>query len=1106
MDCPRCAHPGSPDDAFCSQCGAPRLRSCPACSQQWPLDADFCSACGTRISPEPEEPEAPARPGPERRTITVLLADLAGYTALNEALDPEEVAGILEEIKTGSTRVVESHGGIVNQFVGDQVTALFGVPVAHDDDPLRAVAAAREVHEVVARVAERRLGDRFDPTLSMHTAIETGLVIAEERDDAGGVYAITGGAMDRAESLVGLSTGGALVLGDAAREQIADYFETEPVSREGGPPGHRLLGAKSTRSRFEAARARGLTPLTGRRYELDRLNAAYRDTREGRGHLIAIVGEPGVGKSRLVHEFRESIDREEAYVFYGRCQTYGDVTAYLPFLQAFRDGLGMVQEESPEDVERRVVRVVRDLDPELERYVPIYLHVLSVQSKAYPIPPEMRDEALPRAIQDSVVAMNRRLSLQRPVVLHLEDWHWVDAASEATMMRFAREIQDARILVILDYRPHYQPRRVGFDPELIRLGPLPPREATSLIARCLEAEKVAPELSREIQERTGGNPLFIEEICSDLLQQGAVRRDGDTVSADRPLSALGLTDTVQAVVRGRIDRLEGPVRSLLRVASVIGREFSNRLLEAVAGPGPPLAERIAELERLDLVQPLESGPEPGSRFKHVTTQQVAYDTLLHRRRKELHARVAAAIEQQNAHRIDEHVEELARHYALADDDDRAAQYLTLAGRKAARSYALGEARRHYRNAIDRLDPETPDDGLARQRIGAVIRWAEVCVYDPAHEQIEQLVWARGRAERMERMQDALRCDYWVAWIYYAIGDQVRAIEEGQRAVERVRPLGNDELLGQTLCNLGQCHVIGREAETARQLLGEGMVLRRRAADAGGYALGGTFAYALSQLGLLEADGGNFEVANRWLDEALALVRNIGRRSAEASILTTRGIVDSLRGDARRALATALEFREFAEHMAAPYLYATSESLEGLARFHQGEVDEGIGRMRSAIAKLEDCGALLTMAWSLGVLAEALALQGQGGLACSYAKRALERAAAGDRLGEGFALRAQALGEAQRGGGSLETARVRIEDARAQAEREGNAAKTRLAELFAAEIELVADEPGRAERAFEAVLPGLEQLEMTSYAARARRSLRRAQRARGSAEEGEPGRP
>jgi class 3 adenylate cyclase/tetratricopeptide (TPR) repeat protein len=1057
--------------------------TCPKCGYQATSDAAFCIQCGARLAASAAQ--APETPAPEaegqRHSATVLLSDLSGYTAMNEALDPEEVAEILDEVKERATHIIEAHGGMVNQFVGDQVSAVFGIPTSQDDDPRRAVSAALEVREAMLPLSTR-YADRIGAAIQLHTVIQTGLVVAQSRDARDGLYSITGDGFDAARALLAHARDDQILIGRETASRVAAFFELEPL-RDDDDDAFRVRHAKGVRSRFEAALARGLTPLTGRRYELDRLRAAYADTCAGHGHVIAVVGEPGVGKSRLIHEFRASVDPHEAFVFHGRCQSYGGVTPYLPFLQAFRDGVGIREDDTRDRIAERVVRVVRELDPALERYLPVYLHLLSVRSEELPIPPEMQEEALPQAIQESVVAMNQRLSLQRPVLLHLEDWHWADEASEATLVRFACEIAEHRILIVVDHRPHYPLRRGAFESEVVRLEPVTRSATRELVAHCLGASHAPDELAERIHERTGGNPLFVEEICAALAQQGALRREGARVELRGAPDELALPETVQAVVRSRIDRLEPAARDLLRLASVVGREIPARVLVRLAeveGADADLAKCLDELERLELLQAVQLAREPGYRFKHATTQEVTYETLLHQRRTAVHRRVAETLESLHADRIDEHVEELARHYVQAGDDAKAVEFLARAARKSARSYALAQARQHYRAAIERLSPGDADPERARQRIDIVLRWAETCIYSPEPAQLEQLIWARTQAAAHADPARALRCTYWISWIHYALGDLNDAIAETEQAIEQVRPLGQDDLLGLLLCNLGQCFVMAREHVRARDLLLEGVAIRQRAAEKGGYSVGGTYAYSLAQLGLVEGDAGDFEQSQRWFAEALAIAGRIGRRSAESSILTARGMMESIRGDFEGALATALEYRVIAEHMSATYVHACSETLEGFARFHRGEVDAGLALMRRAVDALERCGAFLTMSWSRGCLAEALALVGEADAASDQADRALRRAAAGDRLGESFARRARALAAAKRAGATPDAARAAIAEARSHAERVGSRAERLGVELFAAEIDATLGEADPALARLSKLVPELAALGMTGY--------------------------
>src|SRR4030095_10168788 len=389
MTCPDCGHVNALDASACVACGTSLLPRCAACRRQTPRDAAFCPSCGIPLhrvaSDGSDELGAPARG--ERRTATVLFSDLSGYTELNERLAPEDVAMVMSQIKDAATRIVESYGGTVNQFVGDQVLALFGVPTAHDDDPVRAVRAALGLHAFVRDLGaqvESRVGRR----ISLHTAVNSGLLLAERRDQRDGVYAVTGDAVNTGARLLGVAATDEIVVGPTTHHSIAPFFALARFGvlrlRGRGEPVevHRVLGVVA-RSRFEVAQRRGLSQLVGRERELARLDDRLTALEHGRGGLVTVSGQAGIGKSRLFHEFRTTAEQRSFDVHHARCEPFGAVAPYAPFVQLLRQALGVQNDDSSEELQAKAVDRIRSLDPSLEGHLPVYLHLLSVRSEEH---------------------------------------------------------------------------------------------------------------------------------------------------------------------------------------------------------------------------------------------------------------------------------------------------------------------------------------------------------------------------------------------------------------------------------------------------------------------------------------------------------------------------------------------------------------------------------------------------------------------------------------------------------------------------------------------------------------------------------------------------
>ena len=693
--------------------------------------------------------------------------------------------------------------------------AFFGIPVANDDDPRRAVEAAVELHRFV-RELDVRLELKTSEPLRMHSGIHTGLVVAQLRDRREGVFAATGDTVNTAARLLSAAGSDEILVGPETNAQIAGWFETASVGElelkgKARPlPAHRVIGSERNRSRFEVAADRGLSPLTARDAELEALECALADAAGG-ARIAQLQGDAGVGKSRLAHELCGRAAAQGHAILRGSCRASGRVVPYLPWVEALQRHLGVREGDAPKDIVARMLAAADALGEGVRGHVPVLLHLLSVESEKYRLPPEITPEALPDAILDALSSFVDGIARDGTVLLHLEDWHWADEASAALLPLLARRLREAPVLLLVDQRP--LPVLLGDDVPIdsIEVEPFGEDATRALVRARLGVREVPGTLIARIDERAAGNPFFIEEICTSLEQAGALTRRGDALMLSVDAAELDIPETVQAVVQSRIDRLEPKDRDLLRIASVIGPEVPCRVIEQLSPRAEALDEQLARLERLDFVQSQGTEPERSYVFKHATVQEVAYDTLLHRERAEIHCRVGNVLESLHAgDRLGEHVETLAHHYRLGGADEKALPYLEQAAWKAAASWALAQAREHFRGAIDVMLRREESDEDARRRIDLTLRWAEVCIFGPSIEQIALLESARDRAMALGDPERIVTSLYWICWIYYAVGEHARAIEELEGLVELVRPGGDDAVTGMMLLALGHSYATARD--------------------------------------------------------------------------------------------------------------------------------------------------------------------------------------------------------------------------------------------------------------------------------------------------------
>ncbi|MDX2170779.1 MAG: AAA family ATPase [Deltaproteobacteria bacterium] len=986
-------------------------------------------------------------PHGSRRVATVLFADLSGYSRLAEQLDPEELAALMNRILVGATRIVEAHGGIVNQFSGDDVKALFGVPAAHDDDPRRAVAAALELHQFVGSLA--RPGGQ---PLTLHTAIATGVIVTQVRDQREGLFGVTGDTINTAARLVGAAKADEIVIDAATKRAVAPFFETAalgdlPLRGKQRPvQAHRVLRA-IPRSWFEVPRERGLSPYAGRADEHAALARCLDSARRGRGSLVAVEGQPGVGKSRLLYELRARAGTDVRVALAG-CEGAAIREPFHPFLRLLRELLDVRDAVAPEMQRSRLVAAAARLGPTVAAAVPLYLQLLSLRTDEFPIPAHLQEDQLRAAILASLSALLVAAAHQQPLLVLLEDWHWADESSTDALRHLARVVAGHAMVVLVTYRPEGERPWREPQPQFLRLQPLATDDARLVIAARLGQANPPDELVRRLCDRTGGNPLFLEEVCQSLVEHAVTASAG----LDGAIAALDIPPTVEAVIRARVDRLPEADRALLTLAAVLGRVFPLRLLETLAEQRrDAVAATLARLAEHELVAALpdDECDEPTFQFKHAITREVVYDLLLRQHRRALHRRAGEAIEALTPpDRLAAQYEALAAHYEQGEAIERAAHFAARAADKAAASFSLVAARTQYRHAIALLDQLDGDAEQQRRRIDLSAQWAAASVYDPAAARCDVLHTSYELAERLGYRRGAARAVYWMGWFEHAFGNHETAIAHFERALELADPLTDYRLVSQLHTNLGQSYYHGAEFALASDHLSRAIALR-----GGGAASKRTvvIANARGYLALIDAERGDFAAARVQVDEALGIVRQLGQRQIEGSILTMAAYVALFHGDWDDSLAIAAEMRAIADAVGAPYIDAMSRTASGFARVVGRGDAGGIDDLERAVQALEASGSQLSMSVNYGCLAEALVRLGEPARAIPFAERALARSQASDRIGEIQAHRALALawahGTPPRGAAAVERLQsaIRLADSRG-ALREAALTRLALAEL------------------------------------------------------------
>jgi ABC-type transport system substrate-binding protein/class 3 adenylate cyclase len=661
-------------------------------------------------------------PAGERRVVSVLVADAVGSTQIGEKLGPERSKFLFDEVVRLMREEVERFGGTVAQLTGDGLLALFGAPNAHDDDSERAVRAALAIREAGVAYG-REVNEAYGIELAMRVAVNTGLVVVPDRDDPPEqLYNALGDTVNVAARLQEL---GEIVVGPDTARQLEEGFELEPLG-EVELKGKSVSVAAFTVAGERAAPAEtALSPLVGRDDELGRLREVFEDVMDGRGAIVVLIGEPGIGKSRLKTEARERFIGRIRFLE-GHAASYTDEIPYWPVRELLRDWLALAVSD-PEARARLELRTELSglLGDEADEAYPFLAGLLGLpleESMAERLRDLSRDSVRQQTF-DAVQRLARALAEAQPLCFVLEDLHWADEATLALAENLLEVTEDEPVVLLFSFRTEGEHgawdlaelarRRFRHRVVQVELEPLEAAAAQELAAGAAEAD-LPDEVRALLAERSGGNPFFLEEALRDLLERGVLRRLDGGYELTESFDAVSVPAAVQEALQARLDRLEPGTREVAGVAAVVGRTFGLPLLERVLSP-EELRPALSELQRLDLVVEERRQPAREYRFRHGLVQEVAYSRLVEARRRELHGVVAEALEQLHSESLEEVYGLLGRHYSEADEPARAADYLLKAGDAARSSYANEEALALYRRALAFLE-RTGDEERARETL------------------------------------------------------------------------------------------------------------------------------------------------------------------------------------------------------------------------------------------------------------------------------------------------------------------------------------------------------------------------------------------------------
>ena len=939
MLCPTCGHDSPAEYRFCESCGAPFARECRSCGFSNRVAAKFCGGCGSSLA-ERAEPSgtAPARLLNERKQVTVLFADIKDSSILIHGMDPEQAAERLQPALHAMMQAVHRYGGTVNRIQGDGIMALFGAPIAHEDHAVRACYAALAIRDGIRTL--------YEDAIAIRIGLHSGEVVVRSIGndfsvdyDAQGPVAHLAGHMEKSAD-PGTIRLSAVTYGLAEQYVAVRSLGRMPVKGAGEPLEiYELTAIKRVQSRWAARAAGGLSKFVGRGGEIEALQDAFAAARGGHGRSVCIVGDPGIGKSRLVHEFLRAPALSGTTILLASTAEHDRNIPYKTIGDLIRFWCQVEERDTRGDVAQKLHRTVLSIDPALAAMLPALEALLDLP---------VTDEAWANlaAVQrrqrtlDAVTALILRSALQAPVVLAIEDLHWIDAESLAVFEHVVNGMEAVPLLVIGTHRPEFaNPWTAHGHCALVRLKPLAAPTADELLVDLLGASPKLVEIKRLLMQRASGTPLFLEEMIKALVETGALAgQRGDRLLA-APINEIRIPVSVQAVLAARIDRLAPGHKTLLQMASVIGTEVPVALLQGIAElPDATILQMLGELQTMQMLYESQRLPTLQYNFAHALTHDVAYSSMLLSQRRKLHAKVLEAIETRYADRLEEHVERLAYHALNGEQWDKAAAYLYLAGRRAIERSAFSEAVRNFEFALGaQAHLEHTPESVGRAidtRFGLRIALG---ASGNLHRVRDMLVEAERLASSIGDNHRLARISIDQAIFLGIQGDVDEAIEKARRGRDIANAIGDQDL-----------------------------------AVVGGFALGQTHWFRgdlVEAINTIEGD----------LDRLRGEWRHRGHQTTGAiSVLSigTMANAHTLLGNFDRALAAADEVGAIARESRRPYDLSFADFALGFAELVRGNALAGLLHLEHAFEQARDAGIDVLQPFIAGQLGRCYALTGR----------------------------------------------------------------------------------------------------------------------------------
>ena len=1014
MRCPHCGAENREERRFCAECGGFFSSACPACGFRNEPGEKFCGGCGAALlppsaqarkpalQPQARSEAAPEAPDAERRQLTVMFCDLVGSTALSERLDPEDLREVIGAYREACNGAIARFGGVIAKYMGDGILVYFGYPQAHEDDAERAIRAGLGIVEAV-----RELRPLDDLTLQVRMGIATGLVVAGDLIGEGvsEESAVLGDTPNLAARLQTLAEPGTLVIAPATYNLVGGLFEYEDLGNHElkgiSTPvrAWRVVGETAAESRFDAAHATGITPLVGREEEIELLLDRWDKAKGGKGQVVLLSGEAGVGKSRIVRSFRERLEEELRNPVLYYCSPFHQNTAFYPAIAQLERTLRFGKEDGAAAKLDKLEAVLGEIGLPGPEIAPILASLLSLPTGERYLAPPLGAGELKKKIFEALAAVIEAMASRDPVLMLIEDLHWIDPSTLELLSLLIERLRSVRVILLLTYRPEFDPPWGGHAHITgLTLSRLSRSESLEMIAEVAGGKAMPEEIIDEIAAKTDGVPLFVEELTKAVLESDLLDDAGDQYVLSAPLPPLAIPASLQDSLMARLDHL-APVKEVAQLAATLGRTFSLELLAAVSAlEEEALDDALCQLLDAGLIYRHGLPPDVTYEFKHALVQDVAYQSLLKVRRLQFHQRIAEALERRFPETVETQPELLAQHYTAACRLEPAVAYWHRAGQRAVERSANLEAIAHLTKGLELVDDLPDTRERAKKELGMRLTLATALLSTKgfAAPEVEQ-TYLRGR-ELCLQVGEVSQL-FTVTWGLWLVCQQRGHLTQAQDLADEALALAKQQSDSALL--LQAHHAVWTnlfrlpDFPACREHLDQGHALYcpdehgSHAFVYGGHDPG---VCCLNHAALTLWFLGYADQAQNKAREAMALAETLSHPFSLVLALCFSGFLRQYRREARPAQERSeVTLALCAERGIAPNFAAATRAVRGWAVAAQGHADEGIMDIQEGLQALRATRTEQRKSYLLALLAETYGKAGQADRGLAELAEALESA-------------------------------------------------------------------------------------------------------------------